>query len=503
MLYLVIGMDIIKIVRKFLIRIEYKLRMEYKMSNDENKSGKLRLTLLLALMGCFFIAILVYAMKEIKPAKKIYHPSTTSQIEPTQEPKEKEMIPNSMAVIKAVNTTDQSILCYDITKNLDVELTYTGASDITDKYNQVISISQIAEGEVVDIYYEDSDFIAQKIQKSTKAWEYRGVKNLRIDRTNSIMKIQKRNYQYTNKLYVRNLSEEINLLNINDEDELTLRGYESTIYSITVTKGHGSICLKEYDYFLGGTLQVGATEFSPITEDMVVTVREGNYNVTIEKDGVTGTKVVNVLRDEEVSLSMAEFVPEPEQTGYVTFHIIPFGASLYIDGTLTSYEKDVSLAYGEHKVLVTLPGYKTYEGSFDLETSSDVIQIELINAINEEEKTGLNTTGGENETTSNTTDGTSNGESMSGQSKEGEKEEEPLVDKNHSLYVKKPEGVSVYIDGIYKGIAPIKVEKYVGIHYITLLKEGYIQKTHTVNIEDDKEDKYFTFPNLELQKEDE
>ena len=75
------------------------------------------------------------------------------------------------------------------------------------------------------------------------------------------------------------------------------------------------------------------------------------------------------------------------------------------------------------------------------------------------------------------------------------------MDAEHSISIQAPAGASVYINGVYKGIAPLKIEKPLGVTYITLLKEGYQQITHTVNIKDDGEDKYFTFPNLVLEEE--
>ena len=57
------------------------------------------------------------------------------------------------------------------------------------------------------------------------------------------------------------------------QDELTIRGIDKTIWSVIVTKGHGTVKLKDYEAFLG-SITVGYEAVQEITEDMTITVRE-------------------------------------------------------------------------------------------------------------------------------------------------------------------------------------------------------------------------------------
>ena len=66
----------------------------------------------------------------------------------------------------------------------------------------------------------------------------------------------------------------VSLDNLAKQDELTVRGLNETIWSIIVTKGHGTVRLKDYDAFLGGNVTVGYEAVTQITDNMVITVRE-------------------------------------------------------------------------------------------------------------------------------------------------------------------------------------------------------------------------------------
>ena len=252
------------------------------------------------------------------------------------------------------------------------------------------------------------------LMNSPNTWEYTNVTELNLDRSNKMIRLYGEKYKYTSKLYVRTEDGESALLSINSDDVLTVRGYEKTIYSITVTRGHGSIVLKNSEYFEGGNLTIGGKEYHDITSDMVFTVREGTVNLTVEKDDVKGSTVVEVVRNKEVEVDLSVFAPNPEEKGEVSFVISPFGAELLIDNELTSYANPLELTYGEHTIEVVLDGYETYAGTYVLNQPTDIVQIELPQTVIEEEteEDGTSTDSSEN---SNVTGQTSTNSSSSSQ----------------------------------------------------------------------------------------
>ena len=69
-------------------------------------------------------------------------------------------------------------------------------------------------------------------------------------------------------------------------------------------------------------------------------------------------------------------------------------------------------------------------------------------------------------------------------------------DEQHTITVKAPIGASVYVNGIYQGVAPITFSKVLGNATITLSKEGYVTRSYSVNIADDGKDVNYSFAAL-------
>ena len=99
---------------------------------------------------------------------------------------------------------------------------------------------------------------------------------------------------------------EIELMDLNETDILSVQGIGSTIYSIAVDKGHGYLKLANDEYFIGGWIEIGSSMIRPITEDMLLVVPEGKYDVLFTNKGNSGTKKVTIHRDEEVTVDIGD-----------------------------------------------------------------------------------------------------------------------------------------------------------------------------------------------------
>ena len=69
-------------------------------------------------------------------------------------------------------------------------------------------------------------------------------------------------------------------------------------------------------------------------------------------------------------------------------------------------------------------------------------------------------------------------------------------DNGNKITIKKPEGVGVYFDGDYVGIAPVSIRKTAGTHTITLYKAGYLIKSYTIQAEDNGKDDEYSYADL-------
>ena len=80
-----------------------------------------------------------------------------------------------------------------------------------------------------------------------------------LEPDNKIIKIANAKYTYENPVVIDN-DKFITMEDLAIQDELTIRGIDKTIWSVIVTKGHGTVKLKDYEAFLGGSITVGYRE---------------------------------------------------------------------------------------------------------------------------------------------------------------------------------------------------------------------------------------------------
>jgi PEGA domain. len=460
-----------------------------------------------------------------------------------------------LAVVRDINTELSQITLFDVNGQQAIVLAYNGGTDITDKYGKIMSMNQIEIGCMVDASYDRSRSKLLSMNISKIAWEYPNVNNLSINLDDKIMKIASTNYKYTKDISILNNKEFISAQDLAEQDVLTVWGNEETIWSVIVTKGHGTVKLRDYEDYLGDLISVGYESLQQITENLKILVREGTFNLTVENGRFSATKSVTVRRNKVTYVSLGDLGPDGLKLGEVTFKIIPAGADLYVDGKLTDYLDPVELNYGNHTIAASLGGYTTYQGSITVDSDKKTIKINLPEAESKTTasaseatgtasagptagtsgtagtsvKTGSNTdtsantnagtdtnTGTNTNTNTNSNTGTnsnSNSSSNPGsanQSSDGttytnedikfEPKSGDSIDKDHSMYVKSPDGASVYLDGEYIGTAPCSFQKIIGSHVMTFIKDGYKTMSYTIEVTDDGVDAYFAFPTLTKKK---
>jgi hypothetical protein len=486
-----------------------------KPKKDHTGNNRLIMNLLLGLG--FLSAILLLTMYVTGADSGRRNGKKSDTREESQEITSVEAVGNEvLGVITAIRKETQEIDLYDVNKEESVTYTYSGGTDVVDKYGQVIAISQLPIGTMVEAVYPDKETKLSGIKISTKAWEYVGVSNLMIDRSSRVMKIASSKYKYTDDVIILDGSNYITVQELAEMDELTVRGYEETIWSITLTRGHGTVKLVEYDNFLGDNITIGYEAMEQVAKDMVIKVREGNFNLTVENTGFTATKNITVLRNQETVVSLGDLGPDAAKQGLVTFEITPFGADLFVDGQLTSYADALELTYGKHDVVVSLDGYITYEGKLAVdnagttfriglpkESSNEVASVTETNTDTEGTNNGSGNSNGDNSDNSNNTDNTDNAGSnqdntgdISGAAPDNASNEEFEVDGKHKIYVQNPIGASVYLNGEFQGVSPVSFKKLIGTHVLTFIKEGYETTSYTVEVSDDNLDTYFNMPDL-------
>lgn len=476
--------------------------IHFKDKRKENEVHKKKLSFLYPILFfCAFFIIIAVTLLSValkNPSKKNGF-NLAAQTEAGEKSLEGER--QILAVLTEINSVDKTMTLLDTLSGQEVSLTYTGGTNVLDKYDQVISTSQLIVGDMIDAYFLADTEKLVKLQISKLAWEYKGANNWSINTTERVFNIVDSKYKYTQKLVCLRQGKPMDMLDLDEKDELTIRGYERQIWSILVTKGHGSIQFTEYDDFIGGTAYIGNEDILPVVSDMTITVQEGSYDVTLEKGDLKGTKQISVGADEEVILNMGEFKKPAIQTGLVSFYITPEGADLYIDELLQSYEDKVELEYGEHIIKVSLGGYTAYSGNLEVDETSKTISIDLVETPNLEESTTDEQDQNQQEDYGGTIKDGTTGSVKDDLEKEDDSKQEDSTDKEQKdsdqyIYIQKPEGASVYFTGVFKGTVPVSFPKEVGTHYITLIKDGYATKTYTVEVPDDGKDTNLNFADM-------
>lgn len=466
-------------------------------------------------LGVLSVILLVTMLTAVdtpsNAAKTVIAPSETGpqQAEVTTTPIGEEVL----GVLTEVNLDTRELVLYDVVNEMSSTYTYTGGTNITDKYGQLLAISQIPIGTMLEVFHKPGQLKLSDIRISTKAWEYVGVNNLNIDRSARVMKIANNKFKYTDNIIILDGENFIPVTNLAEQDELTVWGYDQTIWSITVTRGHGTVRLTDDDNYLGDFITIGYEAIKQIAKNMVITVREGNFNLTVENSKYTATKNITVLRNKETLVSLSGLGPDAAKVGRVTFEITPFGADLFIDGELTSYANPVEIDYGQHNLEVSLDGYTTYIGTLKVEAAGKTLRIDLpeksskqgasvseTNSGAEEQNNDNPNNSSVPEETSDNTDNNDVPKSIDTGDTENVSNDEFEEDNSHKIYIQNPVGASVYLNGEYMCKSPGSFNKLIGTHVLTFIKEGYETVSYTVEVKDDNLDTYFNMPDLSKKK---
>lgn len=386
------------------------------------------------------------------------------------------------AVIVNINRIEKTITFLNLAVSKNYTLEYDGTTIFSDKYGQAMSLEQIREGDIADVTFLKSKKRLTTLMLSADGWSNTEVSRYSFDTNAHNVTIGENTYKITKDTRIFSDGEEVEMMDINATDILSFQGIDNTVYSIVVEKGHGYLRLSGDEKFIGGWIEVGQNIIHPITEDMLLTVPEGSYQVLVSVTGGGGTKSVIINRNEEVTLDISDLEVAEPQFGQVVFAMSPQAASLYIDGNLVDTSGPVSLEYGIHQLIARADGYKTVTSYLKVAEASAGIEITL-DRENEEE-TEDDETDDNNSNDSSVSSGNGN-----------------TAASYYQVYIDAPEGVEVYVNGNYVGISPVSFKKAEGTHVITLRKTGYETRSYTIQVDNEKKDLSYSF--AELMKKEE
>lgn len=365
--------------------------------------------------------------------------------------------------------------------NLDIGRRYTlsmdGTTHLYDKYGESISLGQIAKGDIVDVKFLKEQKHLTSMQLSPRSWSYDNVEKYEIDTVRGEVTIGQEVYGLNENVQYLSGGRTIEEMELHPADILTFIGLDKEILCINVEKGHGYLRLTNDENFIGGWIEIGQYLIQQITEDMLLTVPEGSYQVNISHKGSGGVKSVVINRNEETTLDIGDLKVAEPKYGTILFSVTPSEAQIYIDGAQVDAAQPVSLQYGIHQLIARAEGYQSITRYLRVGAESAGIDVVLDPKDGEEEES------------------TETVESSSGVSGS-----DALTD-YYKVYIDAPEKVEVYLDGSYIGISPCSFRKTAGVHEITLRKNGYETRSYTIRVDEEEKDFSYSFVDLIPEEE--
>lgn len=436
---------------------------------------KLQMKYIKMIFGVLLLVALATGCRTTTP------PPTTEEYNPYAKAEEQTV------VLQKLDLEAGTMSFVSVNNGKQYDLLYNNGVDVRNKYGEIMSGSLLSAGQIVDIVYNTDNNKLLEIAINPDAWEVREISGFEFDKANQQAKILNQAYRYTSDLVIVSGDKLIGVNEVCKEDQLTARGYGGKLCSLTVDLGHGYVKLENYETYVGGMIEIGYDVIVPVTEDMLLTVREGTYKLKITKGEHSGYKNVVVLRDEEVTVSLMELQIAPDPIGSLFFDVTPAEAKVMIDGETIDKAETIELTYGRHQIRVSAEGYETKEGYITVDSAYKIFTIEL--SRNGEDASG-NTSNTSEPGTTTEQDGSTSTEDSNNNTTESQKT-------GNTVTIEKPLGAYCYVDGDYKGTVPCTFDKVSGSHVVTFSMTGCLVKSYTIQCLDNGKDDKYSFDDLQ------
>ena len=414
------------------------------------------------------------------------------------------------AVVMSVDQENSGITFLNMDTGKQYTLYYSGTTYFKDKYEGPMTVSQIQPGDIVDVNFLKGKRQIASVQISPQAWCYENIDNYDLGGINHTASIGSSVFSLPDEAAILSGGNRIENMEVVKQDVVTIRGIGHTIYSVDIEKGHGYLRLKNDDALIGGWIEVGNSVICQITEDMLLTVPEGNYQVLLSNSKASCTKEVQIERNKELVLDVGDIQIEEEKTGKIVFSVTPATAQVSVDDEVVDISQPIELPYGIHKVYMEADGY--YPLQKHVQVGSEYANISFTMEPKEEESSvSENSTEDDWDQSQQKTYDLSQDEevpfkqSVSENTVDEQSVSANSTNANNKVYVDikdGQEGVEVYLDGYYIGTAPVKFKKVTGSHTISLRKEGYHTRSYTIYLYNDGDDITYSCEPL-VKKEEE
>lgn len=418
----------------------------------------------------------------------------------------KRLTAEDTCIVIGKNVDEKQFVLRNIKGGEDKVLSYDGKTLFLTKHDGPLIASEVMPGDIVDVSFTTYDKKLMQLKQSNSAWENKNITKFTIDDKGKTITIGDELYKMSPNSVIASGETIGKLLDVTDLDTVTVKGIDKEVYSVQIEKGHGYIRVSNDSYFVGGWIEIGQDIITLLTENMLIPVPEGEYDIKVTNKGYVGREKVEIERDKETKLDLSKVEIEEVAIGHVQFEIKPDYAQLFVDGLMTDFEERVPLEYGIHSVRVELAGYETVRANIRVGSELANISITLDESLESEKEPASGSKkpdGNDPSYVDNTykvndegTDSSAKDTVTNSQESSIDTSKDSVISDNKKIYIEGPSGAEVYLDGAYIGIAPCNTSKVTGNHTITLAKAGHETKSYTISVGNDGNDLTMSFSEL-------
>ncbi len=430
------------------------------------------------------------------------------------------------AAIRSIDTAKKKIRLRNHDTGKTYTLSYDNTSMMYDARGTVLSASLLEVGQIVDVTFLKSSKHITTLNISKDAWTVEDTRSHELVRGDGTARVLGDIYKIDSRTLVMAEGDLALAEDVLATDTITVSGVGKDIYSVIVTGGHGYVSLSsetvEDHSLVGAWLELDNEVIHKISPNMMLSAPEGDYNLQILGNGASFQTPVNISRNQETVVDTSNVVIEKPKESLVTFEIVPDYADVFVDGERVLTGVSQSIRYGYHSLKVMADGYVTQDKYLKVGTPSAVIAIELeAESASTSDTVSTSSVGDIGSISNSSTEGISVGVSTGDVSdivnsnaissaastastadESTEKEGTNKVIEGYKIYFDSPYEAELYFDGDYIGVIPTNVTKISGTHEVILKKDGYETKSYRINVDKEKDDKSYTFPDL-VEVEDE
>lgn len=429
-----------------------EIRRGEKVKKDNRRF--VRGVIILSIVGLITMMIIMFIVIQSYMGEHIV---SSTYIEPEEEAIVQTVELSETFMVRVEKIEDNHIMGYDI-HNGKIFNKFIGETvKISDAYGNVLPISQIKIGDIIEVDYQSQKDKVVSISKSSSVHSWTKISNVTVNQELKQINIAGTAYKYTEDLLVADSNgSKVDIGNIGAFDVVSIQVVDGEVWSIIVEAAAATLNLIELPTS-NGQIEIDNSrllQFKDVTEPIKLV--PGKHKLVIKMKGyVTINEELIVEPGQAYELSLKE-----AEIDYIT--VVPYISTNVLDYTIKIGDQvfkpgeEIKLQKGTYRVEITAEGYEKWVKNINMDVDKESVPlIPTLIAIEPEEPEVLE------------------GEEMTEEIVGNSKPSEALGSRTITINTE-PIGANVYIDGVLKGVTPYTVTLDNGNTYGILLEQtGY------------------------------